>query len=331
MTLLNNRGLVVVFCVMTSALAPPRVVVDLEVLANTVPLEGVTALRGLQKLLPEGPWQGLKALPTHRLRTFDLSRKFERVVCDLQVTRPAAMVAILRLLFEEANVERTRPLTAGEVVANFRDVLLPNCELGWRRDGYSFDDIDDAVAEVAFEGQLDWNRDVVSALRNAATTGNVGSDLTILMRPNSILARCDTAMLLDRLGGAPALTTPGPSRLLLPTLGAAVPLFSPFPTKAAALVPRVSSAPTPLQLAQDLLQASKKGRAYYLTTDPDFALFVTAAVNGLGGPNARKRIHTYHCDWSRRWGLKRPLPPEDNVAVLGPTLTDFRLILGLPP
>ena len=137
--------------------APPRVVVDLDVVADTLPLESEVYLSALQNLRPEGPWRDQKNLPEHRWRTFDLARKYHRVLRELRVVRPADACMMLRLLFEEDEVGRraiaarkdpsgtkwkgggwaptegkfqgvrpgTRPLTAGEVVENWDEVLGP--------------------------------------------------------------------------------------------------------------------------------------------------------------------------------------------------------------
>ncbi|KAH8057197.1 hypothetical protein JL722_6840 [Aureococcus anophagefferens] len=139
-----------------SAVAPlPRVVVDLDVVADTLPLESEVYLETLQHLRPEGPWAELRELPDHRWRTFDLSAKFARVLAERRVARPAEATMILRLLFEEDEVGKralaarddpsgqrwdgggwaptegdlagvrpgTRPLTAGEVVENWDETL----------------------------------------------------------------------------------------------------------------------------------------------------------------------------------------------------------------
>ena len=55
--------------------APPRVVVDLDVVADTLPLESEVYLSALQSLRPEGPARDQKNLPEHHWRTFDLARK----------------------------------------------------------------------------------------------------------------------------------------------------------------------------------------------------------------------------------------------------------------
>ena len=144
--------------------APPRVVVDLDVVADTLPLESEVYLSALQSLRPEGPWRDQKNLPEHRWRTFDLARKYHRVLRELRVVRPADACMMLRLLFEEDEVGRraiaarqdpsgtkwegggwaptqgelqgvrpgTRPLTAGEVVENWDEVLGPRCFARWR-------------------------------------------------------------------------------------------------------------------------------------------------------------------------------------------------------
>ena len=166
--------------------APPRVVVDLDVVADTLPLESEVYLSALQSLRPEGPWRDQKNLPEHRWRTFDLARKYHRVLRELRVVRPADACMMLRLLFEEDEVGRraiaarkdpsgtkwegggwaptegelqgvrpgTRPLTAGEVVENWDEVLGPRCFARWRSEDADFQlaDIDDAVAAAARVG-----------------------------------------------------------------------------------------------------------------------------------------------------------------------------------
>ena len=163
--------------------APPRVVVDLDVVADTLPLESEVYLSALQSLRPEGPWRDQRDLPQHRWRTFDLARKYHRVLRELRVVRPADACMMLRLLFEEDEVGRraiaarkdpsgtkwegggwaptegelqgvrpgTRPLTAGEVVENWDEVLGPRCFARWRSEDKAFQlsDIDDAVAAAA--------------------------------------------------------------------------------------------------------------------------------------------------------------------------------------
>ena len=163
--------------------APPRVVVDLDVVADTLPLESEVYLSALQSLRPEGPWRDQRDLPQHRWRTFDLARKYHRVLRELRVVRPADACMMLRLLFEEDEVGRraiaarqdpsgtkwkgggwaptegelqgvrpgTRPLTAGEVVENWDEVLGPRCFARWRSEDADFQlaDIDDAVAAAA--------------------------------------------------------------------------------------------------------------------------------------------------------------------------------------
>ena len=86
--------------------APPRVVVDLDVVADTLPLESEVYLSALQSLRPEGPWRDQRDLPQHRWRTFDLARKYHRVLRELRVVRPADACMMLRLLFEEDEVGR---------------------------------------------------------------------------------------------------------------------------------------------------------------------------------------------------------------------------------
>uniref|UniRef100_A0A7S1TXB2 Uncharacterized protein n=1 Tax=Phaeomonas parva TaxID=124430 RepID=A0A7S1TXB2_9STRA len=214
-----------------SALCTPTprraLIVEFDVLADTTSLESAVHLEALRRLRPQPKdaeellpwwqnWEGEPgALPGHRWRTFDLSRKYARVLRELRVARPAEAVMLLRLLFEEDAVGRraiaarndpsgrrypgggwaptkgalkgvrpgTRPLTAGEVVENWGDLLRERCEDTWRgEDGAeAADAIDAAVASLYDEHlrtagpspspeelvQLEWRREVVEAVADA--------------------------------------------------------------------------------------------------------------------------------------------------------------------
>ena len=150
--------------------APPRVVVDLGRRPRTRCPSSPRSTSALQSLRPEGPWRDQRDLPQHRWRTFDLARKYHRVLRELRVVRPADACMMLRLLFEEDEVGRraiaarkdpsgtkwegggwaptegklqgvrpgTRPLTAGEVVENWDEVLGPRCFARWRSEDADF-------------------------------------------------------------------------------------------------------------------------------------------------------------------------------------------------
>uniref|UniRef100_A0A7S1XP96 Uncharacterized protein n=1 Tax=Phaeomonas parva TaxID=124430 RepID=A0A7S1XP96_9STRA len=212
-----------------SALCTPTprraLIVEFDVLADTTSLESAVHLEALRRLRPQPKdaeellpwwqnWEGEPgALPGHRWRTFDLSRKYARVLRELRVARPAEAVMLLRLLFEEDAVGRraiaarndpsgrrypgggwaptkgalkgvrpgTRPLTAGEVVENWGDLLRERCEDTWRgEDGAeAADAIDAAVASLYDEHlrtagpspspeelvQLEWRREVLAPAR----------------------------------------------------------------------------------------------------------------------------------------------------------------------
>ena len=290
---------------------PPRVVVDVEVLAETLPLESAVTLESLQTLLPDGPWSSVDELPRHRYRTFDLARTFERVMCESKTYRAAEMVAILRLLFEERaasersetagpTVTATRPLTAGEVVENL-DIILPRCTREWERSGFSFEDIDKAVAQrgknydEGLEG-LQWRSDVLSALKDAAAKGFIDDEITVLTREGGLL---QTALRQSTFETAPYLKTD----MALATYASASHVV-------------------------DLLDDLKAGRVFYLAASPSLALQVASCM--MGTP----QVHTFHCTWSRRWGglKERPIDPNNDlgVAVLGANLRDFRRFIGLP-
>lgn len=149
--------------------------VDLDVMAHTLDFECDMALRGLQALGPAGPWHDVTSLPSHELRTMDLRAKFRRIMCELQVARPAEAVAVLRLLFEEeqacaAQLEPigTRPLTVGEIVENWHTVLAPRCDADWQREGWSVKDLDVRLADLYADeiGALDWRQEAVSAFED---------------------------------------------------------------------------------------------------------------------------------------------------------------------
>lgn len=88
---LSGRSRVVVGAAATAA---PRVVVDFDVLADTIPFESEVYLAALQSLRPSGPWASLEELPDHKWRTFDLSLKFSRVLAERKVVRPAEACTI---------------------------------------------------------------------------------------------------------------------------------------------------------------------------------------------------------------------------------------------
>ena len=152
---------------------------DWEVLVNSTAIENTVALRALRKLRPPRPdvtvmgeclasgiqpWDEASCgatIPTHRFRTFDMSRKLKSTLEEICPQRSADAVLLLRLLFDEhalstsedqaddANVGgtdalaaaaatearsrrgvKTRPLTVGEITENW-DVIRDRCIMQW--------------------------------------------------------------------------------------------------------------------------------------------------------------------------------------------------------
>ena len=205
-------------CVVAEGLA------DLDVVADTLPLESEVYLETLQHLRPEGPWAELRELPDHRWRTFDLSAKFARVLAERRVARPAEATMILRLLFEEDEVGKralaarddpsgakwdgggwaptegdlagvrpgTRPLTAGEVVENWDEVLRWRCLAAWQAEDRAFsEDAIDAACAATIRSRLrtdaagvadalSWRPDALRALRAACDAGTVDEALVLV-------------------------------------------------------------------------------------------------------------------------------------------------------
>ena len=322
---------------------PPRVVVDMDVVAETLPVESVVALKGLQTLLPEGPWMRAEALP--RLRTFDMSKKFERIVCELELASPSELVAVLRLLFEEAEVaERsrsavaTRPLTAGEVVENWDEILKFRCEMNWHRDGFTSEDIDREFPLTNLQ-EVSWRSDVVAALRDAAKQDLIDSQLTILCRDDTVFGG---DIVVDEYAVTTALKH---SDSVFPLYDVAVSTDETFRPH---LMPTITSYVSTADIAATLVKSMdppaaeqeilgepwsrelaerrrpghrRRRKVVYFTSD--------RAVDAV----RHRGIRTYHCPWSRRWGGVRASHLDDDDAfgvVPLRNLKEFREVLRLP-
>lgn len=137
-----------------------HLVVDWEVCFNHEGIEEALALQYLRKARPpvqqtvalgevlsenRQPWDSAGELPSHKFRTFDMSRKYRSVLNELCFTRPCETVLLLRLLFEEdaigrpaiggrSNPRGTRPLTAGEITANWDEVVRDRCIAKWAQE-----------------------------------------------------------------------------------------------------------------------------------------------------------------------------------------------------
>jgi hypothetical protein len=137
-----------------------HLVVDWEVCFSPEGIEEALALQYLRKARPpvrqsvalgevlsenRQPWDSAEELPSHRFRTFDMSRKYRSVLNELCFTRPCETVLLLRLLFEEdaigrpaiggrSNPRGTRPLTAGEIATNWDEVVRDRCIAKWAQE-----------------------------------------------------------------------------------------------------------------------------------------------------------------------------------------------------
>mmetsp|Transcript_8167 Transcript_8167/g.24466 ORF Transcript_8167/g.24466 Transcript_8167/m.24466 type:complete len:366 (-) Transcript_8167:26-1123(-) len=321
--------------------APPRVVVDLDVVADTLPLESEVYLAALQKLRPEGPWASAKDIPVHRWRTFDLAHKFRRVLREKRVVRPADATMMLRLLFEEDEVGRraiaaredptgtkwegggwaptegplagvrpgTRPLTAGEVVENWDEVLSFRCFAKWREEDpdFSLEDIDEAVTAAAFkrlraEGSvadaLGWRPDALRALRAAQEQQSCDSVL--------VLVRAD----LLGLGGESGSVLAGWRAVVQSVLPGADCAF----------------ARGALDVADELIDGSADQTLYY-GGSPSLVLQLGAALS----EEVRDRATGLHlCHWVERWRPAGDVPAMPfGVIALDDDHRDFRRALGV--
>eukprot|EP00613_Pedinella_sp_CCMP2098_P073632 CAMPEP_0171928006 /NCGR_PEP_ID=MMETSP0993-20121228/26358_1 /TAXON_ID=483369 /ORGANISM="non described non described, Strain CCMP2098" /LENGTH=397 /DNA_ID=CAMNT_0012567209 /DNA_START=300 /DNA_END=1493 /DNA_ORIENTATION=- len=134
-----------------------NIIVDWETLFNTEDVEiklCLDCLRGsrpprppticLGETLAENrqPWDETETIPSHRFRTFDTSRRYSALLRELCPQRPCDSVLLLRLLFEEdaigrprvggrSNARGTRPLTVGEIQANWDAVVRDRCIAKW--------------------------------------------------------------------------------------------------------------------------------------------------------------------------------------------------------
>ena len=91
-------------------------IVDFDCLADTMNLELSVNLEVLQTVRPDPghPWNAVSEVPTHAFRTFDMARKYTRLLSEMRrAARPADAVMLLRLVFEEDAVGQ-RALAARE-------------------------------------------------------------------------------------------------------------------------------------------------------------------------------------------------------------------------
>ncbi|KAJ8599320.1 hypothetical protein CTAYLR_005339 [Chrysophaeum taylorii] len=311
-----------------SALRAQTVFVDLDVVADTLEFEGEMTLRGLQALIPQGPWQQLEVLPNHRWRTFDLHHKFDRILSELRVCRPAEAVMILRMLFEEDEVGAralrareepsgqrwasggwaptdgplvgvrpgTRPLTAGEVVENWEAVLSARCAASWQREGISLATIDDTVLELYAQNLdadvLRWRPDSIHLLRTARDRGKLDR-IVVVVRGDGPVGHAVEKTGLD----------------IRRVLDAEVTVVA-----------------SPRDLADTLL-ATHSPDARYLGGSPGLTLQLAAALSTIP-PSLR----VYHCAWVTRWdGRRSPIPVQNDlgIRVLDREAHNLRYILGL--
>jgi|MDSY01.1.fsa_nt_gb hypothetical protein len=131
--------------------------VDFEALFDQSYVEERVALAALQELRPpkpeikalgevlstqKQPWDEAEEIPSHKWRTFDVSRKYRTLLRTLCPQRPADTVLLLRLLFDEdkigkedkggrANPRGTRPLTVGEISENWEELVRDRCIGMW--------------------------------------------------------------------------------------------------------------------------------------------------------------------------------------------------------
>mmetsp|Transcript_7770 Transcript_7770/g.11767 ORF Transcript_7770/g.11767 Transcript_7770/m.11767 type:complete len:352 (+) Transcript_7770:3-1058(+) len=322
-----------------------QVVADLEVIASTLDSEADTALRGLQTLLPgrNEPWNYVDIVPRHRYRTFDMNKKFERVVSELKISSLSEMVLLLRMLFEEdrvgtaqprrrlemARVSSTkktekddeiqyfssqhstrrrgpRPLTAGEIIENWNEVLALRCMTAWLQDGYpTFQSIESKLEEMVEITPPNLRFDVTSALRESAQRGVISEDLPLVIRQDGVFTHLHHDLDLGH------------------------PLFA-----------QAHTIGSPTVLADLLLNTHEANgqpdsSLLYFSASAGLALQVATALRSSSNSKAANNIHIFHCAWSTRWGgLHQRRLCENNrldVAVLDNNLRDFRRILGLPP
>ena len=334
---------------MTMTTARPRVVVDLDVVADTLPLESEVYLETLQSLRPEGPWASLKAIPNHRWRTFDLSAKFSRVLAERRVSRPAEATMILRLLFEEDEVGRramaarddpsgrrwtgggwaptegplagvrpgTRPLTAGEVVENWDEVLHFRCLARWREEDADFSEeaVDAAVAATVrsrlredADGVADalaWRPDALRALRAAVDERKIDGRALVLVRADLLgFAHIQDANEEETLKGWGRVV-----ESVLPGADCAMALGV-------------------LDVADEI--DNHVGQTLYYGGSPQLTLQLGAALKH----EVEARSAGLHlCGWVKRWtpgGTPPPMLKTFNIIQLDNDHRDFRQALGLP-
>lgn len=314
----------------TSLLAT-RVFVDLDVLCDTLEVEGELTLRGLQEVTAgrEDPWHGLTQIPHHKFRTFDMREKFDRIMTELRVSRAADAVMILRVLFDEAAVgERaarareepsgkmwegggwaptdgpltgvrpgTRPLTAGEIVENWEDILSPRCAASWH---VSPSEIDDVVSQLYKDIETDslrWRPEPLRLLRTALSKEKVDDRLVVFVRSD------------------------GPMRAAADKISSAL----------SAVLDGFSVDVVPVKSALDVeeeLRAHGQSDDVYFGGSPGLTFQLAALLN------LKDQMRIYHCKWIHRWDGRRstiPLENNVNVRVLETEYQDLRYVLGLKP
>ena len=327
--------------------APPRVVVDLDVVADTMPLESEVYLSALQTLRPDGPWRDQVDLPQHRWRTFDLARKYHRILREKRVVRPADACMILRLLFEEDEVGRraiaaredpsgtkyagggwaptegelkgvrpgTRPLTAGEVTENWDEVLGPRCFAKWRSEDADFqlNVIDDAVAQAAEE-----------RLRSPDAVAD-----SLAWRPDALRA-LRAAQKAGRVYKGAPLVLVRHDLLGLSTVDGGGDVLEGWREVIRTVLPYadVAFCRGALDVADELLDGHADQTLYY-GGSPRLTLQLGAALQS----EVQSRATGLHiCEWVDRWrdaGAPPPMPPQLAIISLEDEHRDFRAALGV--
>lgn len=208
----------------------------------------------------------------------------------------------------------TRPLTAGEVVENWDEVLSFRCHAAWQAEdpGFTLGDIDAAVAKAANErlrgdaagvaDSLAWRPDAVRSLRAAVEEGKVFHDRPL------VLVRADLLGLNTRddpetLGGWKRV------------LDTAIP---------GAQCLEVDSV---LDVADEI--DTHVGQTLYYGGSPQLTLQLGAALKR----EVEARSAGLHlCKWVRRWrpaGDSPPMPKTFNIIQLDDDHRDFRRALGV--
>ena len=184
-------------------------------------LEADIALAGLRSVRPPtaataNVWDGLKTLPTHEYRTFNVRHKFERLLRELCPSTPLEAVLLLRMVLEESLVggrsSGACPLTAGEIVENWPH-LRERCVFKWATEvGMRGADTDAMLTQldaVLCTKRLDFVRAnfgaVASRLRPSGAAGDAmrrrvagfghspAAGLTVVVTQSSLWADVDSA------------------------------------------------------------------------------------------------------------------------------------------